>query len=243
LDADSSKNRRRIIENYLVISDLQIPFELDDGLRFCRSVQKEFKIPKENIIIIGDETDQYFASRFSKDPDADLSPTSEIKAARDRLKHWVSAFPIAQVCISNHGLRWLSRAFECNIPTELIIPYKELFNLPDSWIYKEEWRFKTKHPFRAIHGMGYSGMNGARNACVDGQISTVIGHLHSHAGVDFIKTNNDKWIWGMNVGCLIDAPSFAFKYGKYSRYKPMLSVGVILDNGKTPVVVPYDKNT
>lgn len=157
---------------------------------------------------------------------------------RDRLKHWVRAFPIMHVCISNHGLRWLGRAYDAAIPSELIVPYKQLFGLPDSWQYRDEWLFKEKHPFRCIHGMGYSGIMGARNAAIDGRISTAIGHLHAHAGVQFI--NNDSLsIWGMNTGCLIDNKAFAFKYGKYSRFKPMLSVGVVINNGTTPIVIPY----
>lgn len=145
-----------------------------------------------------------------------------------------------RVCLSNHGLRWLAKAFECQIPKDVILPYKQLFNLPDSWQYKEEWIIKSKHQFRCIHGMGYTGMNGARFAAIDGQISTAIGHLHSHAGIDFVKNSHNKWIWAMNTGCLIDVNSFAFKYGKYSRFKPMLSLGVVLDDGRTPIVVPYE---
>lgn len=190
-----------------------------------------------NIICIGDEVDQYYASRFPKDPDAILSARGELKVARERLKEWYKAFPICRVAISNHGLRWLARAHECYIPSEILRPYKELLEAPSGWSWHEEIKIKDSRPWRAIHGMGYSGINGHRNAAIDGRTSTVIGHLHSHAGSCYI--NNDKHpIWAMNVGCLIDIDQFAFKYAKHSRFKAALSVGVVLDNGKMPLVVP-----
>lgn len=224
---------------YAIISDLQIPYEHKHALDFVKRICREFRIPKENMICIGDETDQYFASQYPKDADAQMDPRKELQLGRDRLKAWWSAFPCMMVCNSNHGLRWLAKAFDCYIPSEVIRPYKDLFGLPDSWQYRDSWLIKEKHPFRAIHGMGYSGMAGARNAAIDGHISTVIGHLHAHASAMHIK-NDGLAIWGMNVGCLIDCESFAFKYGRYSRFKPMLSMGIVLNHGSTPLVVPYE---
>ncbi len=204
---------------------------------FCLQVQKAFKIPKTNIICIGDELDQYYASRFPKDPDAIISARGELKIARERLKEWYKAFPAMRVCLSNHGLRWLARAHECYIPSEVLKPYKELIEAPYGWSWHEEIKIKDDYPWRAIHGVGYSGVNGHRNAAIDGRISTVIGHLHSHAGINYVN-NGGPAIWGMNCGCLIDDQEFAFKYAKHSRYKGVLSVGVVVDNGKTPVLVP-----
>lgn len=223
--------------NYLVISDLQIPFEHDKALDFCLRVQKEFKISKFNIINIGDEIDQYYASRFPKDPDAVLSARGELKIGRERLKEWYRAFPVCRVCISNHGLRWLARAHECYIPSEILRPYKELIEAPQGWSWHEEIKIKDDHPWRAIHGVGYSGINGHRNAAIDGRMSTVIGHLHAFSGTCYIN-NGKSNIWAMNAGCLINTEEFAFKYAKHSRNKATLSVGVVLDSGKTPLVVP-----
>jgi len=222
---------------YLIISDTQIPFENPDALDFCRRVQKDFRIPKENIIHIGDELDNYYLSRFPRDPDAEFSPKGEIKLARERLKPWIAAFPAMHVCISNHGLRLLARAFDSYMPSELIRAYHEVSDLPTSWIYRDEWIFKEKYPFRCVHGIGYSGISGARNAAVDGRISTCIGHLHAHGGISYIR-NDKNLIWGMNVGCLIDESSFGFRYAKHARFKAMLSVGVVIDDGKTPILVP-----
>lgn len=187
---------------------------------------------------MGDELDGYFASRFPKDPDMPLSPKAEIKLARLRLKEWYKAFPMCQVAISNHGLRWASKAFDSFIPSDIIKPYKEIIEAPSGWTWHDEIIVKTKVPFRVIHGLGYSGFAGARNAAIDAGMSTAIGHLHAFGGVHYIDTGKGQ-IWGMNTGCLIDANALAFGYGKNSRFKSTLSVGVVLNDGKLPIVIPY----
>jgi len=229
----------------LIISDLQVPFEHAKSLEFCLSIKKEFQIPDINkdgspgIINIGDELDQYFGSQYLKDPSVNMSAIDEINISKKKLRAWYRAFPKMALCTSNHGLRWVKKAVDAEIPSQLLRPYKEIIEAPDGWVWKDEWRFKWKYPFRAIHGMGYSGQNGARNAAIDAGISTVIGHLHAHAGISMVNTyGSDRTIWAMNVGSLIDIEAFCFNYGKYSRNKPNLGCGVVIDDGKTPIFIP-----
>lgn len=223
-----------------MISDLQIPFEADRALAFAVSVKKHYKIPDENCLNVGDETDCLFGGMYKKDPNGEHSAHSELAQSRETLKRWYSAFPKMKLAISNHGLRWVRKATDAEIPSQLLRSYEEIVQAPDTWIWKPEWKFTTlKHPFRMIHGMGYSGMNGHRTAALDAGMSTVLGHLHSHAGVSHIKTENQR-IWGMNVGCLIDVESYAFSYGKDSRFKPCLGLGVIFGEGSTPAWIPYE---
>lgn len=224
----------------LVIPDLQIPFEAKDALRFCYDLKKQFKVPDENILNVGDEIDNFHGSAYPKDPDADLSPVNEFAITRERIRQWGEVFPIMKLCISNHGIRWFKKAIDAQIPTELIRNYQEFFKVPQGWVWRDEWRFShLKHPFRMIHGMGYSGINGHRNAALDGQISTIIGHLHSHAAVSWIETNGGQRMWAVNAGCLIDVEKFAFKYERLNRVKPQLGAVIILDQGKTPVFFPF----
>lgn len=226
-------------ENYLVISDLQIPFEAEHALKFAREVRKFFRVPPENCLCVGDETDQYFGSGYKKNPNAKHTPHSEIEDAKDRLRQWYSYFPQMKVAISNHGVRYWKKALEAELPSQLIREYREVIEAPEGWVWKQSWVFKNlKKPFRMIHGMGYSGQNGHRAAALDAGISTVIGHLHAHAGVAHIITE-DNSIWGMNSGCLIDLEAYAFEYGRDHRYKPALGLSVVLDSGRTPIWIPY----
>lgn len=227
-------------ERYLVISDLQIPFQAAKALSFVKAVAKEFKIPKENILCVGDEVDSYFGSMYAKSPNISYSASQEIKETKEEVRRWADAFPIMRLCTSNHGQRWVKKLEACEIPSQLIRPYREIIGAPRTWQYRDEWIIKTKYPFRLIHGVGYSGINGARNAAIDANMSTVIGHLHSFASINYLALmGRDQQIWSMNCGSLIDSEAFAFNYSKYNRQKATLSIGVVLDGGARPVLIPY----
>jgi hypothetical protein len=165
----------------------------------------------------------------------------EIEIVREKIKEWAKVFPEMKLCSSNHGLRWIRKAFDAELPSAALKDYKELYEIPKEWVYKDEWRFKDlPHPFRMIHGQGYSGKDGHRNAAMDGGISTIIGHLHSFAAIDHIRTLKGFSIWAANAGCLIDIESFAFDYGKYNRNSPCLGAITIHDGGRMPIFHPME---
>jgi len=64
---------------------------------------------------------------------------------------------------------------------------------------------------------------------------TVIGHVHSFAGIRYLTTVGST-IWGMNCGCLVDNSHIAFAYGKDMRNKPVSALGVIINN--VPMLIP-----
>lgn len=216
---------------------MQLPFENPKALSFCAHLKNHFKIPDENCICVGDETDQYFAGLYKRSPDADHTANTEIASANYRLEQWYAAFPKMKVCISNHATRWAKKAFEADIPEQVLRPYRELIKAPDGWQWAKYWDIETANRFRVIHGMGYSGMNGHRTAALDLGLSVVMGHLHAHAGTATIQVEGSKR-WGMNVGCLIEPEAYAFHYGKDCRFKPTLGTGVVLDNGRVPFWIP-----
>lgn len=225
---------------WLIISDVQEPFGVEGAIPFCRAVQKEFRIDDDHIFCAGDESDFYFGSSHPKDPDAWLTPSGELKTLRLKLQLWARVYPRINFAVSNHMLRWLRRAFDSEIPKELLRDYREVIGAPKGWVWRDEWLIKSKHPWRLIHGMGYSGKDGHRNAALDAGISTAIGHLHAHAGICHINTGH-KRIWGMNTSCLIDMEAFAFQYSKYDRQKAVLGVGVVIDDGLTPIYLPFER--
>ena len=224
---------------YLIQSDLQAVYHNKKALEFCVYLKRHYKIPDDHIINIGDELDLTHGGMYPKSPESEHTPNGEIKAAQLWVKEWASYFPKMMVCISNHGLRWARKATAAEIPAQCLRAYQDIFNIPRGWVYKEEWNINTKHPFRAIHGMGYSGQNGHRMAALDSGKSTVIGHLHSHAGIVYLKTQNQD-LWAMNSGCMIDSESYAFSYGKYNRFKPCLGTSIVFNDGKLPIWVPLE---
>jgi len=225
-----------------VLSDLQIPFEAPKALEFCRYVQRHFRIDLDHILCVGDEVDQYFGSLYKKSCDADMSAIQEIKITKDKLKRWVSAFPRMLVAESNHGMRWAKKAAEAEIPSQMIRAYQEVLGIPETWRYARKWLVDGgRQKFILKHGLGYGGMYPFKTAPITESRNVVFGHLHSSAGIARIKTDGyEHEIWGMNVGCLIDVDSFAFHYGVDNKFKPNLAVGVVVNGGTTPMLLPYD---
>ena len=225
----------------LFISDTQIPFEAPRSLPFVKAVAKEFKIPKDAIFHVGDEVDHYFGGGWDKDPDASHTPTSEIMEARQRLKAWYAAFPHMKLAVSNHGLRWARKASSAGIPAAMMRAYQEILGAPKTWIWRDHWDIKMdRRKVHMFHGIGYSGQNAYRQAAMDKGVSSVFGHLHATAGIAHIVTDHGQR-WGMSVGCLIDTKAYAYNYSKHSKFKPWLGVGVVIDGGMTPLLIPYER--
>jgi hypothetical protein len=188
----------------------------------------------------GDETDQYFGGLYKRSADGLYSAVTELRAAKEELRRWYAKYPQMKLATSNHGQRWAKKAFEAEIPSELLREYRDVIEAPKGWVWKDRWDIRFKHRVvRLQHGMGYSGIQGHRTAAVDNGLSTIIGHLHSSAGIANIKTDNLD-IFGFNVGCLIDVDAYAFEYGRWNRHKPCLGIGVVVDGGRRPIWVPYE---
>lgn len=226
---------------YLFISDLQIPFEAEGALAFCKAVAKDFGVDPDNIYCVGDEVDQYFGSLYKKDIDGSHTANQEIAETKTRLRGWFRAFPDLKIATSNHGQRWARKAFEAEIPAQMMKSYQEVLGAPEGWRWRDFWDIKAdKREIRMIHGVGYGGMYAFRHAALDQGKCVVFGHLHANAGISHIVTSSQK-IYGMNTGCLIDVQAYAFNYGKDNRFKPWLGLGVIVDGGLTPILVPYER--
>lgn len=223
--------------NYLIIPDLQIPFEHKNALTFLKEIKKEFKIDDDNVLCVGDEVDQYWGGTYSKDPMGSLTAVQEIEASKEKLKEFCNVFPRVRICISNHGTRWQRKAFDASIPDILMRRYQDVMEIPKSWIYADHWLIKTKHPFLVEHGDKHGGTFPHVQASRINGLSTAIGHYHSVLGVEYTNTTTGK-IWGMSVASLIDIETYAFKYALRHAKRPVLGCGIVLDEGRTALAVP-----
>ncbi len=204
----------------LVIPDLQIPYEHPDALDFCAAVRDAAGCNR--VVCIGDEVDQLALGMFDPDPDAD-GAGPELKKALNQINAWYQEFPDVQVTTSNHTGRIQKRAFKAGIPEAYLRSVNEWMQAPEGWTWAD---YVYIDGVRYEHGDNQGGMYAARNLAIRNRTSTVIGHHHSHGGVYYIA-NDDTMIFGMNVGCLIDASALAFKYARGSAYKPTLGCGVV----------------
>lgn len=216
-------------ETVLVISDLHCPFQHQDAFTFLDAVKTKFK--PTQIVCIGDEADMHAISDYDHDPDG-YAPGDELKAAITQLKQLYTLFPTVKSCVSNHTARPFRRAEKFGIPKAFLRGYREFLEAPQGWEWADKW---TIDDVIYEHGEGVSGKLGHLKAAEQNMTNTVIGHIHSHAGIAY-SANPKHLIFGMNVGWLGNKDAYAFNYGKAMRVKPVLSVGVVKE--QIPILIP-----
>jgi hypothetical protein len=219
-------------DNVLVIGDTHFPFERPGYLEFCRRVQEEFDCG--TVVHIGDEVDNCAMSFHDHNPDGH-SPHEEHLLAKDKLSDWYQVFPEVKVCIGNHTALPFRRAFAFGIPSRLLKPYAEMWDAPKGWQWDTHWVINDVY---YTHGTGQSGPNAAMKRALNLRMPTVMGHIHSEAGVQYNVSPKDI-LWGMLVGCGVDDKQYAFEYAKDNPKKFIISCGVVL-GGKIPVVIPME---
>lgn len=219
----------------LVISDIQAPFHHPDTLAFLKAVKRKYKPNK--VVCIGDLTDSYCLSAWTKDPDA-ISANQEIEKMLDFVGKLVKIFPKADILTSNHDLRLQRAAIRAGIPKHYLKDYHDWMGLPKTWKFHDELEIDN---IIFSHGdeIGAGGMTAALKRVMHLGKSSVAGHLHTQANIMYFA-NREQLLFGVQVGCLIDRKALAFAYAKKGLKKPVLTVGFI-DKG-IPMLIPMVLN-
>lgn len=215
----------------LVISDLHEPFTHEGYLDFCLRKQGEYGCG--SVVFLGDVVDNHALSFHDHDPSG-RSAGDELELARFSLAKWHRKFPNAKVCIGNHDARAHIRAFKYGIPRSILRSLREIYDTPS-------WDYQFRHEIGGVlylHGTRYSGMTAHRRIAMENRQSTVIGHIHAHAGVCYLASHLDL-IFGMNAGCGIDENAYAMDYGKDFQIKPVVGCGVVVSR-KEAYFIPMD---
>ena len=200
----------------LVIGDLHCPFDLDGYLNFCKQVHSKYDCNR--VVFIGDVIDNHYSSYHETDPDG-LGGRDELDCAVEKLAAYYAAFPDAYVTIGNHDRLVMRKAMSSNVPKRWIRSYAEVLNT-QSWIFTD---------YVDIDGVQYiHGENGtAKSRAVLEMTSVVQGHRHTEMYTHWGFGKN-RAVFGMQVGCGIDASSYAMGYARHGR-KPAIGCGVIID--------------
>jgi UDP-2,3-diacylglucosamine pyrophosphatase LpxH len=209
LDYLRAKERR-----ILVIGDLHCPFELDGYFEFCLDTYDRFAC--NQVIFIGDLIDSHATSRWESDPNG-MSPKTELEQAIADLQKWREAFPVADVIVGNHDRVVMRRAFSSSIPSMWIKSFNEV--LGTSWNWSERMEYDG---VQYVHGEGGTARTKAKN---DLQ-STVQGHIHTQAYVEWMVGNRTK-LFSMQVGCGLDRETYAAAYAKHYK-KQAIGCGVVI---------------
>lgn len=214
-------NERRI----LVIGDLHCPFELDGYLEHCLDTYDRFNC--NQVIFIGDILDNHYSSYHETDPNG-MGGGYELKQAIKHVSKWAEAFPVADVIIGNHDRLIMRKAFSSSVPKEWIKDYNDVLGTSWNWVERIEY-----DGVQYVHGEGGTARTKAKN---DMQ-STVQGHIHTQAYIEWMVGNNFK-IFGMQVGCGVDANSYAAAYAKHFK-RQAIGCGVVI-GGHTAINILMD---
>jgi predicted phosphodiesterase len=216
--------------NVLVIADTHIPFCRPGYLEFCRLIQEQYNCG--TVIHIGDEVDNCALSAWEKDPDG-LSANSEYRKALKEMAKWYKVFPEVKVCIGNHSERMFRMARTAGLPKRFLRGYEDIWEAPEGWKWANHWEVGN---VMYTHGTGSSGSNAAIARATFARQNTVIGHIHTEAGVRYSASSKDL-VWGMMLGGAIDDKAYAFAYARDHIKKSIVGVGVVLNNS-IPLYIP-----
>lgn len=212
-------------EDILVVGDLHAPFILAQYLEWCYELAKEYKTNKT--IFIGDIVDGHSWSYHETDVDG-FSVGHELEAAKRQLALAYKLFPNVDVTLGNHDLLIARKARTAGLSRHFIRDLGEVLNAPKTWNFQHEFKYNNVN---YIHGS----IGNAFTRAKDSRTSTVQGHLHSQAFVQYSVSEKDS-IFGLQIGCGLDHSKYAFEYAKPMTKKPIISAGLVLDNGTLPIL-------
>jgi len=215
--------------NVLVIGDLHEPFCLDEYLAFNVGLYRKYQCSQ--VVFIGDIIDNHFSSYHETDPDG-MSAGVELDFAINRLKRWYEAFPDAIITIGNHDRLIHRKAQTGGVARRWIRPYNEVLEVYN-WKFVESWE---QDNVLYVHGEGGT----ARNRIKQELQSTVQGHLHTQAYVDWIVGAKYR-VFGMQVGCVDADTEYLTPTGwrRIADYKEGL-VGQYNEDGTVSFVAPSE---
>ena len=221
----------------LIVADTHCPGMRRGYIDFLKRIADDYSINR--VVHIGDLVDWASISFHEKNP-ALSNAVKEFQTARRQVASLARAFPKADWLIGNHDALTERQAIAIGLPSQVLRDFADLWELD----WKAHPRFSKLMIDRVIYSHGDSGRAGQHAAIVqakDSFRSTVIGHFHSQAGVKW-WANSEFRVFGMSVGCGIDASKLQFAYGRRIVAKPILGCGVVID-GRRAFFEPWLLNS
>jgi metallophosphoesterase superfamily enzyme len=211
--------------NVLVIGDLHAPFIRRGYLEFCVEQYNKYKC--DTVVFLGDVIDNHASSYHETQPDG-WGAGDELDHAITALAPFVEAFPKAMVCVGNHDRIISRKAVTSGVSSRWIKSYNEVLNAP-------EWEFAEHF---IVDGVRYEHGEGprAKKKMMTERTSIVCGHRHSEAYIEYSVSDKDR-LFAMQVGWGGDQSAYAMEYAKNFK-KGVVSCGVVLDRGVTPILIP-----
>jgi hypothetical protein len=211
--------------NVLFIPDLHAPFMRDGVLEWC--LEEQVKYNCGTVIFAGDIVDGHAWSYHEHNVDG-MSVGDELEAAKKQLSLAYRLFPNSICLLGNHDLLIQRKAKTAGLSMQFLRDFGDVIGAPKTWTFKLEHTF---HNVKYSHGSVGDAIKVAKAS----RMSTCQGHFHTKTFVEWSVSEKDA-IFGLQIGWGGDRSKYAFEYGKPFPTKPIISLGLILDSGKTPIV-------
>ena len=206
----------------LVISDMHLPYQHKDAIKFLAEIKKEFK--PDRVINIGDLLDFHAISMHTHDPDL-ASAGHELTMARKYVKELESIYPQVTEVDSNHSSLVYRRAIKYGMSREFLKDYGDFLGTK-KWNWVDDLTITMSNGQRCFftHGRSADVLKVSQTM----GMSAVQGHYHTKFLISY-WANPDNLFFSMNVGCMINQKSMAFHYAKNFKTRFILGCGIILD--------------
>ena len=222
-----------IYKSVLIISDTHIPYHAKELMPFLKLLKKKYK--PDRVIHIGDEVDKHAMSFHDSDPDLP-SAGDELKLSIPVIKQLEKMFPKMDLLDTNHGSLVFRRAYKHGIPKAYIKKYNDFLQVGKGWKWHDDLIIDT--PLGKVYFCHGKTPDILKLATSMG-MSCVSGHYHSLMGVRWFG-NSLGLYFGLQVGCMIDSKSLAFRYNKVQKARPIIGCSIIY-NG-LPIIEPFIKD-
>ena len=206
----------------LVVSDMHLPYQHKDSIKFLKEIKKEFK--PDTTISIGDLLDQHALSFHDSSPEL-YSAGHELDKAKEYVKELESIFPKLIEVDSNHSSMIYRRALKHGLPRAYLKDYGDFLETK-KWKWVDDLTLTMSNGQRCFftHGRSADILKVSQTM----GMSAVQGHYHTKFVISW-WANPDNLFFGMNVGCLIDQKSMAFNYAKNFRTRFIIGCGIIIN--------------
>ena len=206
----------------LVISDMHLPYQHKDAIKFLTEIKKEFK--PDTIISIGDLLDGHALSFHDSNPDL-FSAGHELKKAKEYVRQLEDLFPKLVEVDSNHSSLIYRRALKHGLPREYLKDYGDFLETK-KWQWVDDLTLTMSNGQRCFftHGRSADILKVSQTM----GMSAVQGHYHTKFLISW-WANPDNLFFSMNVGCMINQKSLAFAYAKNFKTRFIIGCGIIIN--------------
>jgi len=206
----------------LIISDLHLPYQHKDAIRFLKEIKKEFK--PDFTVNIGDLLDFHAINMHTHDPDL-YSAGMELDSSKEYIKQIEDIFPNVTEVDSNHSSLVYRRALKYGMSKQFLKPYGEFLGTR-KWKWVDDLTLTMSNGQRCFftHGRSVDILKVSQTM----GMSAIQGHYHTKFLISY-WANPDSLFFAMNVGCLINQKSMAFNYARNFKTRFILGCGIIIN--------------